>query len=137
MVSQALRLILAEWLRMGLQRRGMKQLTLARQSGVSRDTIYRILRAETDAEEHTLRKLSDALGLALPELSGTTPQEAPSSPAAARSLAGPTPEALAARLAFLRDQFRAYQQLGQLPSQEVLAEWIRLTADIKEQDDDD
>jgi hypothetical protein len=92
--------------------------------------------SETDAEEHTLRKLSDALGLALPELSGTTPQEAPSSPAAARSLAGPTPEALAARLAFLRDQFRAYQQLGQLPSQEVLAEWIRLTADIKEQDDD-
>ena len=40
--------------------------------------------------------------------------------------------ALASRLAFLRDQVRAYAALGKAPGPEILAEWLRVTADYEE-----
>ena len=41
-------------------------------------------------------------------------------------------EALASRLAFLRDQVRAYAALGKAPGPEILSEWLRVTADYED-----
>ncbi len=111
---------------------------LARQSGVSRDTIYGILGKERSAEDDTLAKLSEAIGRPVPDL--TVQSEAPSSPVEPRKEAGrgnpPSDlerlETLRRRLGFLRSQIEGYRALGQSPGPAVLAEWFELLADLNE-----
>lgn len=112
---------------------GLTPTTLSRQSKVSRDTIYRILAKETGAGEETLAKLSEAIGRPLPDL--RTASDAPGSPAEPRSGEIAALEALRRRLGFLRQQLEAYRAIGQSPGPEVLAEWLRLTADLTDMRD--
>ena len=127
MVNSAFRSIIAAWLKDGMDDAGLNPTTLSRQSKVSRDTIYRILAGETSAGEATLRRLSETIGR--PLLGVTVAPEGLRRPAEPRSDEERALTALSARLAFLRDQLRAYISLGQSPPPAVLAEWLRLTAE--------
>ncbi len=54
------------WLWDAMVARGLSQAELARQSGVSRETIWRILKDKTDADPETIDQLSSALNWPLP-----------------------------------------------------------------------
>jgi transcriptional regulator with XRE-family HTH domain len=58
--------VLTEWLRTGMQARGMTQRQLAMQSGVDHSTISRILSGDRSAAWATVLRLAVALGEPLP-----------------------------------------------------------------------
>lgn len=89
MLNSALRAIVAAWLEEGMEAASVTVTELARQSGVSRQTIYGILARDRSAEDDTLRELSRVMGRPVPDL--TTAAEAPSSPQAPRSPSRPSP----------------------------------------------
>lgn len=149
MVEDQLRGILAGWLQAGMDRLGLNPTELARQTGVSRDTIYRMLGKDTRASDETVRDLATVIGPP-PDLIGQsrTAEKGPSSPGEPSKPGGPSPvrgpgrrtadqeaarkavelEAAkmqrdAARLEVLAERFRAYRRAGKTPSPDILGEW--------------
>jgi hypothetical protein len=120
------RVIIADWLGKGVPWAGIKQLHLARRSGVSRDTIYRILRCTTDAEDETLRKLSTALAWPLPELS-TTMQKPLQRQDGSETCEGPgTPDADSPPQTgdIVRAEIADHMRLGETPPWSKILEWV-------------
>lgn len=77
-----------------------------------------------------------AAGAPMPVVSPSRPQEPRSRP---EPPPGPPEDAdrlkgLLARLDFLHTQIRAYRDLNTAPSPEILAEWLRVTADMDDGD---
>ena len=127
-------------LREAMSRAGVRPGDLARTMGVHPVTVTRWRRGELP-DDLRLPQLASCVGVALMWLkSGEGPQiavgrdRAPLTPIVAetgRTEAGRLRH-LTARLAFLRDQLRAYRDLGQSPPPPVLEEWLRLTAEPDE-----
>lgn len=65
----------ARWLAGALRDAGgrdkMTKTALSKESGVSQDTIYRLLRGEGEADEETLEKLARTLGVDTPRIERT------------------------------------------------------------------
>src|ERR1043165_887641 len=75
LLRSQLRELIAAWLRDAMNeetapgKRKWSQTALADAADVSRETVWRILRAETDVEDETIERLAKALGSPVPRLS--------------------------------------------------------------------
>jgi transcriptional regulator with XRE-family HTH domain len=116
-------------LREAMRAAGIRPGELARRCGVHPVTVARWRRGELP-DDLRLPQLAECLGIPLEwlktgqgasNLSGGSPVPPPSLDYL---------ESLRARLGFFRDQFKAYRALGISPSQQVLAEWQDLLADL-------
>lgn len=63
------RLVLSKWVERGMKARGYNQSTLAEVSGVSRDTISRVVHGKTGISRQNLEKLAVTLNSPPPKLS--------------------------------------------------------------------
>jgi transcriptional regulator with XRE-family HTH domain len=124
---------LVEW----MARRGMRPGELARRLGVIPGTVSRWRKGECP-DDLRYPEIAAALridlewlktGAGVPEPEDQSPRQGPGRRASDKRLAA---EELVKRLTYLREQIRSYAHLGHPPGPDVLAEWLRLTADVME-----
>lgn len=103
MLRQQIRELVATWLASAMASRTApdgarwNQSSLAEASGVSRETIWKILKARADAEDDTLQALARAVGVDLPTVvASDATLTIPGGPVAGSAEAARDPEAFAA-----------------------------------------
>lgn len=125
-VQQARRVtrrLLADWLRDNMESGkgaavGQKwsQVALAAASGVSRETLWRILNQRSDADEDTLRKLQAVFGEAAPGTAGT--------PSGAAVPAVSQPSSATKELADILDELKVYEEIQVDVNPKLVRHWL-------------